>query len=814
MLFCDLAGFTAHTERADPEDVRSRLNAFHAAVRGDVERFGGRVEKLMGDGVFAVFGAPTAHEDDPERAVMAALRILESIEELNAHQEHDLTVRVAVTTGEAIVQLTERQDYEGIVGDVVNTASRLEAVAAPGTIVADERTYRASRHSIEFSPLEPVALKGKSEEVAIWRAEEAKSRFGVGLDDAVDTPFVGREDELDLLIDAFERTLARRTPQLVTITGEPGAGKSRLVDEFRHRIDDRDDLAFWRQGRCLPYGEGVSYWAISEIVKAHAGILESEAPASAEPKLEQAVRALIDDPEEADWVNTRLRQLVGFGGATDRTERDELFAAWTRFFESLAARNPLVLVIEDLHWADDPVIEFLDHLTEWASDSPILLLTTARPELYTDRPEWGAGKRDAVSVSLTALSDREASALLAALSDRPAMSADLQTQLLARSGGNPLYMTEYVRLAIEQDWFGKFDRGEELPLPDSVQAIIAARLDLLSSEDKALVQAAAVIGRVFWSGALSFAGLGTLDDVRARVRRLVRRELVRPVRRSSMQGQEEFAFTHVLIRDVTYARLTRDERGRLHQAAAQWLEAVSGERLNDVAELVAHHLATAYELSAVDDSAMRNRIYRLLMTASERALVLDAQAALRLSRRAAEFASDDRELGRALLAGRDGLHDLSEAVAESENAVEVFRRARDQEGELDALVWLSRGLWLSANSEEADEVIDRVLALARHAAAQPGRGRRTRGGRVGPAAARPGRTGVGPGGTRPGRGKSDRRHEELLARVGDPRQLPHSDGARVGRRRRGRGAAHPARPQRCRCHEHLQQPRDLSQRHR
>ena len=712
VVFCDLAGFTAHTEGSDPEDVRARLTTYHTRVRRDVERFGGRIEKLMGDGVFAVFGAPVAHEDDPERAVRAALRIQESVTELNASQpDLALIVRAAVTTREAIVQLDDRPDQEGIIDDVVNTTSQLEAVAEPGTVVVDERTYQATRGTIELTPLDPVALKGKAESVPIWRAAGARSRYGVAVDEEAATPFVGRSEEISLLVDAFERTMARSTPQLVTITGAPGVGKSRLIREFRRAIDDRTDLAFWRQGRCLPYGEGVTFWAIGELVKAHAGILESEPPEASAAKLEQAVSALIDDPQDAAWVALRLQPLTGAGGA-EGAEREELFAAWLRFFEALAARNPLIIVIEDLHWADDAVIEFLDHLMEWAAGSPILLVATARPELFTDRPTWGAGRRDAVTSTLAPLSSDEAASLMVALTGRPAMPADLQQTLLEQSGGNPLYVTEYVRLAEEEGWFTTAEHGEELPLPDSIQAIISARVDLLSPEDKTLLQTAAVVGRVFWAGALSFADAGSPDEVREGLRRLARRELVRPVRRSSMQGQEEYAFNHILIRDVAYGRLTRDERARLHEATARWLEAVSGDRAADVAELLAHHLATAFELAPFEDPDRRRRIYRFLLLAAERAAAFDAVRARDHAKKAEAFATNDTERGRALIEhGKFMLHATSEAEEAFTQAIAFFAGSGDREGEAEATMHLARLEWYQGNAERVDALDARALEL-------------------------------------------------------------------------------------------------------
>ncbi|HSL26571.1 MAG TPA: AAA family ATPase, partial [Acidimicrobiia bacterium] len=711
-LFADLVGFTTHTERSDPEDSRRRLTLFHGRVRQDVERFGGSLEKLMGDGVFAAFGASVAHEDDAERAVRSALRIVESVEELNAGQPHlSLAVRVAVTTGEAIVQLEPTPDREGIVGDVVNTASRLQSVAAPGQVVVDERTYRSSRDAINFEALEAVELRGKEGKQPVWLATGLRSRYGVAVEEEASTAFVGRGEELSLLTDTFDRAVSRRSPQLVTIVGEPGVGKSRLVREFRGVIDDRPDLVWWRQGRCLPYGEGVTFWAIGEVVKAHSGVLESEPSETVLAKLRSTVAALFDDPEEASWVELRLRSLVGLGEAG--AERSELFAAWLRFFEALAARNPLILVVEDLHWADEAVLEFVSHILDWAHESPILILCTARSELFSKRPDWGGGKRDAVTIGLSPLSDEETVELVTSLSQRPLMDATLQRALVERSGGNPLYVTELLRLANEQGWLERIRRGDDIPLPDSISAIIAARLDLLESGDKALLQAAAVIGRVFWAGALSFVEDLDMVEVQRRLRRLVSRELIRPVRRSSMQGQDEYSFAHVLARDGAYSRLTKHDRARLHEATARWLEAVSGERATDVAELLAHHLATAWELAPTPDPERRRRVYRFQLAAGDRARAFDAPRAARFYEAAIALASTGSEKGRALLdmvALVQGSNEENNARAEA--ALEAFTESDDREGQAEAASVLSTNAWYQGNAEASDRWSERSLELA------------------------------------------------------------------------------------------------------
>ena len=673
-------------------------------MREDVERFGGRVEKLLGDGVFAVFGSPVAHEDDPERAVRAALRMQESVAQLNAeHPDLTLAARIAVTTGEAIVQLEDRQDREGVVGDVVNTASRLEAVAPPGGVVVDERTYLSSRRAIDFRDEDPVKVKGKAGQIAIWLAEAPRSRFGVAIEEDAGSVFVGRSGELNTLVEAFERSVARRAPQMVTIVGEPGVGKSRLMREFRSRIDERPDLIWWREGRCLPYGEGVTFWALSEIVKAQAGILEGESAVEAAGKLREAVKALVEEEDESAWLLLRLAPLAGTGDVDVPTERGELFSAWLRFFEALTARNPLVLVLEDLQWADGVLLEFVEYILDWANDAPLLLVGTARPELFTDHPDWGGGKRDATTLSLPPLKPEETIDLLVGLTGRSVMPARTQQALLERSGGNPLYVTELIRLVGERGSLDSPDGASEGPLPDTIQAIIAARLDLLEPDHRVLLQAASVIGKVFWSGALTFLGAGPSQGVHTAVRSLVSRELIRPVRRSSMKGQDEFTFSHVLIRDVAYGQLTRAERARLHLEVARWVEATSGERVVEVAELVAHHHLRALELQPSDDEQRLAQVYRFVMLAGERVKAFDADRAAFFFSRAAGLAGNPRDRGRALLAsGQITSGHVDEAVAALEGAVTAFREAQLPLEEADALSSRSTLEWYRGDAVAAD----------------------------------------------------------------------------------------------------------------
>jgi len=642
-LFCDLVGFTSQAESMDPEDVADVLGGYHEHVRGELERFGGTVEKFIGDAVMALFGAPTSHEDDPERAVRAALAIRDW-----ARQADHLRVRIGVTTGEALVSVGARPDHGEAMasGDVVNTASRLQASAPENSILVDSTTYRASRNSIDYGESESVTAKGKAEPTEVWEALEARARVGV---EAFETgaPLVGRQRELDVLLDAFTRARSENEPQLVTLVGVPGIGKSRLVYEFfRQGVEADPELIYWRHGRCLPYGDGVTYWAVAEMVKAQAGILETDSAEDAAAKLERAVASSVGD--DSRWVLPNLRPLVGLAEAGEVTQdrQTEAFAAWRRFFEALAEERPLVLVFEDLHWADEGLLDFLDHLVEWASGVPILVLCTTRPELLDRRPAWGGGKLNATMLRVPALSDDDAARLVAKLIGRAVLPAEIQKALLTRAGGNPLYAEQYAHMLAE--------RGsvEDLPLPENVQGLIAARLDLLSSDEKLLLHNAAVVGRTFWPAALSAIGAG--DSIEHALHALERKEFVRRERRSAVGGEAEYAFRHVLVRDVAYGQIPRAERAEKHRRTAEWLESLG--RAEDHAEMLAHHYVLALELAraaGLDDDALVEPARMSLREAGDRAVALSAfEGAVRLYERALELSPDENE--RAQLLFRQG----------------------------------------------------------------------------------------------------------------------------------------------------------------
>jgi class 3 adenylate cyclase len=728
VLFADLVGFTSRAEQLDPEDVRAMLSPYYARLRGELERRGGTVEKFIGDAVMAVFGAPVAHEDDPERAVRAALAIRDAIAELNeGDPKLELQIRVAVNTGEALVSLGARPtEGEGMVsGDVVNTAARLQAAAPVDGILVGEMTYRATERAILYREASPVTAKGKAAPVPVWEALEPRARFGIDLGRHGGVALVGRERELDVLLDALARARRERAAQLVTLVGVPGIGKSRLVIELSEAVDAVPELIYWRQGRSLPYGEGVTFWALAEIVKAQAGILESDSAETAVEKLNLTVGNAVADSAEAEWIEGHLRPLVGVdeGAPLGDDRRAEAFGAWRRFLEHLAERSPLVLVFEDLHWADDGLLDFVDYLVEWVSGVPLLVVCIARPELLTRRSGWGGGKPNATTLSLSPLSRDETARLIAALLEQAVLPAELQTALLARAEGNPLYAEEYVRMLQDRgflrrdDGTWRFEAREDLPLPESVQALVAARLDGLSPEEKALVQDAAVIGKVFWVGAAAALGDQTRPAIEERLHALARKELVRRERRSSVAGEDQYTFLHVVVRDVAYGQIPRPPRARKHQAAARWIDSLSADRSEDRSEMLAHHYLSALELSRAageDTVELADSARTALRDAGDRALSLSAfRPAVRFYAAALDlWPSDDPErpylllrLGKARWLGEEGGAD------ELAEARDGLLASGDREGAAEAEGWLSEYYGHQGQRDLLDEHITRAAAL-------------------------------------------------------------------------------------------------------
>jgi class 3 adenylate cyclase/tetratricopeptide (TPR) repeat protein len=641
VLFCDLVGFTSRAEEMDPEDVASLLGPYHARLKEELERYGGTVEKFIGDAVMAVFGAPVAHEDDPERAVRAGLAIRDFAEDT------DIELRIGITTGEALVTLDARADQGETMatGDVVNTAARLQAGAPVNGILVSEKTYEATKNAIEYGNAEPVVAKGKAGSVPVWAAVGARSR--VTLDRLHGSPLVGRARELDQVVDSLSRARAERQPQLVTVVGVPGIGKSRLVYELSQAVDRDPELISWRQGRCLPYGDGVTFWALGEIVKAEIGILEGDTAEVSEVKLREAVAD--------DWIRSHLRPLVGLSvdavGEGDR--RHEAFTAWRRFLEGLAAARPLTLVFEDLHWADENLLDLVDHLIDWAGGVSLLVVCTARPELLERRPGWGGGKTNALTISLSPLSDEETARLIGGLLEQALMPAETQAALLARAGGNPLYAEQYVRMLHDRT-------AEDLPLPENVQGIIAARLDMLEPEQKSLVQDAAAVGKVFWLGAVcAISGLES-RAAEASLHALERKGFVRRERETSLEGDTEYSFLHVLVREVAYGQIPRAARAEKHRLAAEWIESLG--RPEEHAEMLVYHYGEALALAraaGVEMKSIEEPARHALREAGDRALALHAYAAaLRFYEQALELWPEDDPEHALLLFDRAKAHFL------------------------------------------------------------------------------------------------------------------------------------------------------------
>jgi class 3 adenylate cyclase/tetratricopeptide (TPR) repeat protein len=692
VLFADLVGFTSRAETMDPEDVQALLSEYHGHLRADLERLGGTVEKFIGDAVMAVFGAPAAHEDDPERAVRSALVIRDW-----AQEQDGLQVRIGVNTGEALVSLGARPvEGEGMVaGDVVNTAARLQAAAPADGILVGETTYRATANVIDYREAEPVQAKGKTEPLRAWEPVAARARFGADVGHRAE--LVGRERELHLLAETLARVREERSAQLVTVIGVPGIGKSRLVYELFRDVERGNELTYWRQGRALPYGDGVTFWPMAEIAKAHTGILDTDTADEAAEKLRRALSEVLE--EDVDWVARHLRPLVGLGAETELAgdRRGEAFAAWRRLFEALAERRPLVLVFEDLQWADDGMLDFVDHLVEWAGGVPLLVLCTARPELLDRRPTWGAGKLNSAIVSLSPISDADTARLVHTLVERSVLPAEVQEALLERAGGNPLYAEEFARLLAEQ--------ADGVALPGTVQGIIAARLDLLPPEEKALLQDAAVMGKVFWAGALGRAGVE--QDLHA----LERKDFVARARRSSVAGETEYVFRHILVRDVAYGQIPRAQRSEKHRLATEWIESLG--RPEDHAELLAHHYLAALDLAQaagqpIEGLAERARI--ALREAGDRALGLNASgAAARFYERALEHWPEDAERPALLLRYGEALQKAGEPADEAlAEARDRLLAAGDREGAAEADVLLSLVEWHRGHRDAAFDHLARA----------------------------------------------------------------------------------------------------------
>ena len=675
VLFADLVGFTTLSERRDPEEVRELLSRYFETCSRLIGLYGGTVEKFIGDAVMAVWGTPTATEDDGERAVRAALDLVTAVSALGDEVgAPELRARAGVLTGEAAV--TIGAEGQGMVaGDLVNTAARIQSAAEPGTVLVGDTTRRSTEQTVIYESAGTHALKGKDEPAELWRALRVVSGArGQLKSTGLEAPFVGRDRDLRRAKDLFHESAESGKAHLLSVTGIAGIGKSRLSWEFYKYFDGIAQTTYWHRGRCLSYGDGVTYWALADMVRMRCRIGEEDDSTVAREKLDRALEEHLPDPEERAFVEPRLAHLIGLTEHAARDKQD-LFAAWRLFFERLADVYPTVLAFEDMQWADESLLDFVEYLLEWSRNSPIFVVTLARPELADRRPTWGAGLRNFTSLYLEPLPREAMEQLLAGLV--PGLPEQTREQILARAEGVPLYAVETVRMLLDrgllvQDGPVYAPVGEigELEVPETLHALIAARLDGLSAEERRLLADGAVLGKTFTrEGLLALSGLDAdaLDPVLAS---LVRKEVlaVQADPRSPEHGQ--YGFLQDLVRHVAYETLSRHERRTRHLAAAEYLRAAFPDE-DEIAEVVAAHYVDAFEANpdAPDAAEVRRLAHEALVRAGNRAESLAAaREALRYLVQAAELTEDVRE--RARLLGRAGW--LAYGAADFETAVRLL----------------------------------------------------------------------------------------------------------------------------------------------
>src|SRR5918995_1952331 len=683
VLFVDLVGSTEFVVARDPEVVRRRVNSFFEQVSHCITTHGGIVEKFAGDAVMAAFGVPQAHEDDAERAVRAAAAILDSVHGLG------LEARVGVEAGEVVA---DDRDSTFATGEAVNVAARLQQMAQPGEILIGPFARRLTIGAVETEEVGPVDLKGFGEPLLAWRLVELLETDGRVL--SVAASFIGREYELELLENTLGRVIRNNRAHLFTIYGEPGVGKSRLVREFIEGVEGASILT----GRSLPYGEGVTYWPLAEMVKVAAGIADDDPVQEAVTKL----RACCGDEAVADLLALAVGVLEGI-----ETERSQQEIAWAarEWAAELADARPLILVFEDVHWAEEPLLELIEHLAERVKDAPLMILCLARPELLDIRPSWGGGRLRAAATELEPLAPDESEELLdALLADRQLSTSERKT-LLEKTEGNPLFVEETTRMLLEGGTSTK-------RIPDTLQAIIAARIDRLRRNEKRLLQRAAVVGRIFWGGAVEHL-MPELEDLEPVFDDLLLRDFITRESRTSITGERAYRFKHVLIRDVAYAGLAKGARADLHQQVADWLHGVAGEELVEIRAYHLDHAATLLEeLDGEAPEELKVRAAGALEKAGRRALAQEAnQAARRLLVRSVEL---EPTLQRRFLAARAArrLADLPAQAVEMERVFADATEAGDVRLQGLALTALAENALLrDADLPRGRELVEQALVL-------------------------------------------------------------------------------------------------------
>ena len=715
ILFADLVGFTTLSEGRDPEEVRELLSKYFDSAREQIHRYGGTVEKFIGDAVMAVWGAPTAHEDDAERAVRAALEVVDAVRSLAP----GLEARAGVLTGEAAV--TVGATNQGMVaGDLVNTASRLQSVAPAGVVLVGESTKRATENSIAYEPGGEHVVKGKTAPVTAFRAMRVVAeRGGRGRGDRLEAPFVGRETELRLLKDLSHTTAREKRIRLVSITGQGGIGKSRLAWELKKYLDGVAETVFWHEGRSPAYGEGITFWALGEMIRARAEINELDDPASTRAKLGASVARFINDPGDRDRVERALGTLLGVaegpsGGA------GELYSAWRMFFERMAEQQLVILMFEDLHWADPGLLDFIDHLLEWSRGLPILIVTLARPELLERRSDWGAGRRNFLALDLEPLNDASMRELLAGFV--PGLPEAAIRSIVTRAEGIPLYAVETIRMLVADGRLEPIEGGGyapvgelgELAVPDTLHALIAARLDGLDPAERSLIQDAAVLGQSFTP-----AGLGAVSGLEpavlnARLRVLVRSDLLLEELDPRSPERGQYHFVQALIREVAYSTLSLKDRRTRHLAAARFFESIGDDEL--AGALAAHYLAAYRATTAGDEAkALATQARIALKAAADRALALGSpRQAVTFLAQALEVEADD--VDRAAILERTIVCAIDAALyAPAVDLAPELRAIRERMGDRPGL---AMAISLEAQALADGRERDKAVALVREALPQ------------------------------------------------------------------------------------------------
>ena len=714
VLFADLVGFTTLSETRDSEEVRELLSRYFETSRRLIELYGGTVEKFIGDAVMAVWGTPVATEDDAERAVRAALDLVAAVSALGDEVgAPELRARAGVLTGEAAV--TIGATGEGMVaGDLVNTAARIQSAAEPGAVYVGEATRRATEQTIVFEDAGTHELKGKEGLTPLWSAKRVVSGLrGALKSQGLEAPFVGRDRELRLVKELFHASTDERKAHLASVTGIAGIGKSRLAWEFYKYFDGIADTVYWHRGRCLSYGEGVTYWALADMVRMRCRIAEDEDPEAALAKLRAALEEHLLDSEERAFVEPRLAHLLGLAEHHAR-DQQELFAAWRLFFERLAEQYPTILAFEDMQWADASLLDFVEYLLDWSRGHPIFVLTLARPELLERRPTWGAGQRSFTSMYLEPLSAQAMEQLLAGLV--PGLPPEVRDRILERAEGIPLYAVETVRMLLDRGLLVQEGSAyrlagtvESLDVPETLHALIAARLDGLSPEERRLLQDAAVLGKTFTREAL--AALAEPDaEIETLLGGLVGKEVlgVQADPRSPEHGQ--YGFLQDLVRHVAYETLSKRERRARHLEAAEYLRRAFAADEDEIVEVIASHYVAAHEAApdSEDAAEIRDKARAALVRAGERAESLAAAAeARRYYEQAAALADDPAE--RAALLAEAG--EMARMAADPESAFRLYEESialHEEIGETHAAARvLGRLARLLANTGRREEAISR-----------------------------------------------------------------------------------------------------------